>query len=307
MNIASQKFFRLDPKCFKAFVAVAEYGHFTLAAEKAAMTQSSVSQHVAKLEDQLGHPLFKRTPKNILLTEAGEKLLTYIQWMNDSTAEFFDEINKGQEAIEGIVRYSMPPSCLLSPHFPMLLERRLEYPGLELRVELYPNEEVLENVINGRFDFGFVTEKVQHISLTYQSFCQEEYILVSSNAAQLAELDSENLVEQKFIGYPGMDTYFNFWVRHFMTGMVDIDARSLYHAGDINSIDGAIKMVAGGLGISVFPRHCVQQFIDSGALQEYQRGEAQPLLNDIYIVKLNTFTQPKRVEKVIEWFMDMVH
>jgi DNA-binding transcriptional LysR family regulator len=304
MNIASRKFSPLDPRCFKAFVAVAQFGHFTLAAERAAMTQSSVSQHVAKLERQLGLPLFTRTARSVILTETGQKLLLYITRVNDSTAEFFEEINHAHERLEGLVRCCMPPSCVLSSHFARLLERSSEHPGLELQVDLARNDQNLENVINGEFDFGIVTEMVQHVALRYQTFCREEYILVARSKKQLEDLDSHVLLQQKFISYPCMGTYFNFWVHHHMTDLAHLDARSLSHAGEINSIVGAISMVVGGLGISVFPRHCVQRDIDAGMLYEYTAEESAPLLNDLYIVRPSSNEQPRRVEKVIEWFVN---
>ncbi len=62
-------------------------------------------------------------------------------------------------------------------------------------------------------------------------------------------------------------------------------------------------MVAGGLGISVFPRHCVQEFIDRGQLVEY--STQTPLMNPIYIVHRNQPPLSARVQTVIQWFMDM--
>lgn len=304
MNIASQKFSPLDPKCFKAFVAVAQFGHFTLAAEKAAMTQSSVSQHVAKLERQLGLPLFTRTAKNVILTETGQKLLSYITRVADSTAEFFEEINHAHERLEGLVRCCMPPSCTLSHHFARLLERSARNPGLELQVELADNDRILENVINGGADFGIVAERVQHVALRYEAFCREEYVLVSGSTAPVDELKPDVLQQQKFICYPCMGSYFNIWVRHHMPDRLYLDARSLSHAGEINSIVGAISMVVCGLGISVFPRHCVQLEIDAGRLREHNVGDVPVLLNNVYIVRPMSRAQPRRVGKVIEWFAD---
>lgn len=305
MNLAQANLLRLDIKCFKAFLAVAEYKNFTLAADKAAMTQSVVSQHIAKLEDQIGHPLFVRTGKQALLTEAGEHVLHFVQNLMDNVSDLFGEINKDQEAIEGLVRYAMPPSCILSPHFPMLLERRLDFPELELKVELTPNEDVFDAVISTRYDFGFVTERIESPYLEYRPFCEEEYIAVSANKTQIDTLSEDNLLEQKYISYPGMNTYVNFWLRHCFPERHNITDRSLHHAGEINTIEGAILMVRGGLGLSVFPRHCVQAYIESGELFEYQRAGLEPLLNAIYIVTLKTETMPKRMETVIQWFLDM--
>ncbi len=305
MNLANLDFLRLDPRYFKAFVAACEYENFSLAANHAAMTQSGISQHISKLEEQLGVSLFMRSSKSTVPTDAGKTLLNYIRTYNDSIATLMDTMHTERNIVEGLVSYAMPPSCLLSPHFPMLLERRLKHPELELKVELLPNEQILPLVIDGNIDFGFVTEKVEHPLLNYEMFCDEEYILVGANQNQVATLDKDKLLQQRYIDYPGMGVYFNYWVQHFMPECSNISDRSLHHAGAMNSIEGAIHMVVGTLGISVFPRHCVQQHIDDGNLFVYEKDNKGELLNSIHIVSRNNPELPTRVKTVIQWFMDM--
>ena len=307
MNLANLDFLRLDPRYFKAFVAAAEFENFSVAANEAAMTQSGISQHISKLEEQLGVSLFMRNSKATVLTEAGKTLLAYIRTYNDSIAALMETMHKERKVIEGLVGYAMPPSCLLSPHFPMLLERRLEYPALELKVQLLPNEEILPLVIDGKVDFGFVTEKVEHPLLSYQNFCDEEYIMVGANQGDVASLTVDTILDMRYINYPGMGVYFNYWIRHFFPESRNINHRSLHHAGDMNSIEGAILMAVGGLGMSVFPRHCVQQHIDSGKLTVYNDSKKSALLNPIHIVTRKHPAPPVRVETVVQWFMDMHH
>jgi DNA-binding transcriptional LysR family regulator len=171
-------------------------------------------------------------------------------------------------------------------------------------VELGHNDRILENLINGSADFGIVTEMVQHVALRYEPFCHEEYVLVSGATEPLEELNPDAVLQRKFICYPCMGTYFNTWVRHHMPDLPNIDARSLSHAGEINSIVGAVAMVVGGLGFGVFPRHCVQREIDAGRLYEHNVGNVPVLMNDLYIVRPSSTEQPRRVEKIIEWLAD---
>ena len=305
MNFANKKFFLLDTKCFKAFMAVAEFGHFAHAADEAAMSQSALSEHITRLKSQVGSDLFVKRESNYELTDVGQELHRFIQQLSDLSNEFHQHVVETNEKVSGTVRYALPPSCLFSPHFPMLLEKRKDHDGLELKVELIPSDEVLKQVESRTYDFGFVTEEVAHPSLEYQVFCEEEYILVSSDPSMVNGLDDEKLIEQRYINYPGMGLYFNLWRQHFYPGLSKVTDRSLYHSGDINTIDGAIKMVCGGLGISVFPRHCVQDLIESGTLFEPNVGDSSPLLNPIHIVRRKTPEVSKRVQTVINWFFDM--
>ena len=65
----------MDIPNLKAFVAVAEYKSFSLAAESLFMTQPAISKRVASLESELGVSLFDRLGRQVQLTEAGTTFL----------------------------------------------------------------------------------------------------------------------------------------------------------------------------------------------------------------------------------------
>lgn len=306
MNAMSQIDELLDPRLFKAFLAAADTENFTLAASVANMTQSGVSQHVAKLEEQIRAPLFKRLGKTVKLTETGRRLKRYIEHCAHSEEDFLESVRDEQAGLKGLVSYAMPPSCLLSPHFPMLLEKRKGHPEVELRVYLQPSPRVLEMVASGEVDFGFVTQKTRHPMLAQTPFCQEEYILVGWDREATRAISARNILDQKFIHYPGSDIYYDFWLRHHFTAKKGLDAFCLPCAGWIDNIDGAIKMVEGRLGYGVFPRHCVGSSLADGKVFEFT-SRKKPLLNHIYITQLRGHNYPRRVKQVVDWFMEMAH
>lgn len=67
----------LDPRLLLSFVAITDAGSFTRAAERLHMTQSTISQHLARLEDAAGHVLIDRVVRPARPTGAGERLLGY--------------------------------------------------------------------------------------------------------------------------------------------------------------------------------------------------------------------------------------
>jgi DNA-binding transcriptional LysR family regulator len=67
----------LDSDLMRSFLAVADTGSITGAAERVGRTQSAVSMQVRRLEDSLGQPLFQRLPRGVALTARGEQLLPY--------------------------------------------------------------------------------------------------------------------------------------------------------------------------------------------------------------------------------------
>src|SRR5690349_14109732 len=120
----SLPFEKVDTRLFRAFNAASDAGSFTLGAAKAGMTQSGMSQHIAKLEEQLGVPLFERVNKKVLLTPAGTRLKTFIEESSERLERFVEDLTKDKAEARGLVKYAMPVFCLKTPHFPMLLESR---------------------------------------------------------------------------------------------------------------------------------------------------------------------------------------
>src|ERR1700740_2448485 len=67
----------LDLELLRSFVSVVDAGGFTRAGERVHRTQSTVSQQIKRLEDDIGQPLLIRAGKDVTTTEAGERLLSY--------------------------------------------------------------------------------------------------------------------------------------------------------------------------------------------------------------------------------------
>src|SRR6476646_7522741 len=82
----------LDLDVLRTFVAIAETGNFSTAAEVVFRTPSAVSMQVKKLEEQLGTILFLRDARSVSLTEGGEVLLGYARRMitlsNEAVSRF---------------------------------------------------------------------------------------------------------------------------------------------------------------------------------------------------------------------------
>src|SRR6202165_6021311 len=64
----------MEIRQLRAFIAIAESGTFTAGALRVHVTQAAVSMQIRQLESELGAKLFIRAPRNVILTEAGEKL-----------------------------------------------------------------------------------------------------------------------------------------------------------------------------------------------------------------------------------------
>src|SRR5258705_8838354 len=96
----------LDLELLRSFVSVVDSGGFTRAGERVHRTQSTVSQQIKRLEDDLGQPLLNRTAKDVTPTEAGERLLSYARRLLSLAEEARDVLAGASK--EGGVRLGIP-------------------------------------------------------------------------------------------------------------------------------------------------------------------------------------------------------
>src|SRR6201988_680418 len=96
----------LDLQLLASFVSVVDAGGFTRAGERVHRTQSSVTQQIKRLEDDIGKPLLYRNGKDVTPTEAGERLLSYARRLLALEEEARDVL--ARPGNEGAVRLGVP-------------------------------------------------------------------------------------------------------------------------------------------------------------------------------------------------------
>ncbi|MCB0419835.1 MAG: LysR family transcriptional regulator [Bdellovibrionales bacterium] len=122
-----------------AFFVCAKWGHFTKAASEIHITQSALSQRIAKLEEELGTTLFIRSKSGIELTPAGQELLHYCLAKDSLESECIDRIRgTNKDQLTGVIRIGGFSSVTRSVILPALAELLNENP--QVKLNLYSNE-----------------------------------------------------------------------------------------------------------------------------------------------------------------------
>jgi len=96
----------LDTDQLRSFVAIVDAGSFTRAAERVNKTQSAVSMHIRRLEEQLGRALFIRQGRGVKLSEEGQQLIEYARQILEIEATALASISR--RALAGRVRFGIP-------------------------------------------------------------------------------------------------------------------------------------------------------------------------------------------------------
>jgi DNA-binding transcriptional LysR family regulator len=148
----------LDIVLLRTFVAVVEAKGFTRAAGFVNLTQSAVSLHIKRLEEQVGRRLFDRTAPKLALTSDGEILLSYAQRILALEEEVKTRL--GHPEPEGQVRFGAPeyfdPGTLAS----LLAQFNTRYPAIELEIQLGIGTDIAALYGRGLLDVAIMNREV---------------------------------------------------------------------------------------------------------------------------------------------------
>src|SRR5712691_43766 len=122
----------LDLELLRSFVSVVDSAVFNQAGERVHRTQSTISQQIKRLEDDIGQPLLNRTGKSVTPTEAGERLLSYARRLLALAEEARDVLARPTN--EGAVRLGIPEDFAAYRLAKLLASCSRSRPGLRLDV-----------------------------------------------------------------------------------------------------------------------------------------------------------------------------
>lgn len=243
----------LHPQWLRSFIALVDHGSFTRAAEHLDMTQAGVSQHVGRLEQELGLLVLRR-PRAIELTPAGRALLDYCRDMGAAEARLRHCLSSAEEE-QGEISLISPGSIGLAL-YPRLLALQERHPTLSIRHRFAPTDEVLDAILSNRFELGLATIRPDDPRLAVEKFSDEPLELIVPAGEQVeswADLDRLG-----FIDHPDGEAMATRLFRSLFPG--NPGPHGLRRSGFTNQIALILEPVARGLGFTVLPRHAREAF-----------------------------------------------
>lgn len=230
----------LEIDLLRAFVAVAESGSFTAAAERVGRSQSAVSQKVLRLEEILQRRVFARTSRSLRLTPEGEQLLRTARQMLACNDGLLQQLRQPRR--EGLLRLGVSED-FIPAELPKLLARfRQLHPGVRLELMTGMSCALLAAQEAGALDAVLAKKDgaAQRGRVIWREplawLAAEGYVPDHTRPAPLVLL-------------PPPCTY-----RDIMVGALDAARRDWVVACTASSLMGVQAAVAGGLGVTVLGR-----------------------------------------------------
>lgn len=183
------------------FLTAARLGTFAAAAAAQHVAQPSLSEQIRELEKTLGLPLFTRTSRKLLLTDAGKQLLPLAEKVLAGISEMVETSNRIQSIDQGTVTFGTFNSAHLYLLTDLIRDFRAQHPGVRIRVIGLNSAEVADLVRDGEIEAGIVQLPIDDRELTVSSSAFSDQVVYVTRYRENAQraVDIGTLAERKLI------------------------------------------------------------------------------------------------------------
>ena len=234
----------LDVDLLKTFLAIADNGSFTKAAEEVHKTQSAISMQMKRLEELLGVPLFAKDGRMSRFTPDGERLVDYARRIVSFNDEVVSVFTKPE--LTGTIRFGTPDDYA-EKFLPEILARFARtHPLITVDVDCIGSGELFSRVKRGEMDLALVTHGCDIV--TDEPVRREQLVWVTSmrHCAHMAE------VVPLAVSHAGCE-----W-RGKVLKSLDMQGRKYrvaYSTPNSNAVNAAVMQ---GLAVGAMPELCVR-------------------------------------------------
>lgn len=179
----------MELRQLRYFIAVAEAGSFTRAAEALGMQQPPLSQQIKALETELGFPLFTRHPKGVTLSVGGEVYLTEARRMLAGLQRATSLAAGAASGTTGRLAVAFTTSSITHRLTPRLIRAfRVAYPGVSIEIHEGSAAKLVDTILDGSVDIGLQrTPVARPPGMQFLTLASDPLLLVASNAHPLAK------------------------------------------------------------------------------------------------------------------------
>ncbi len=283
----------------RAFVATAQTGSFTAAADQLGISNRLTSKYVAELESRLSARLFQRTTRRVGLTSAGEDLMARAPAILDELDAVLAEVTEGSGGLTGTIRVSAPLT-LGEVYVAGMLGRFAEsHPNLTVDLRLSDQyadlaREGIDLAFRiGRFDMASL--KVRRLGV-FQSVlvASPDYLARRGVPNRPSDLESHDCIIDTNRRNP------RHWTFESNGTSQTIEVQGRVH---VNSARAAVDLASRGFGIAYAPRFALCEAVNAKALVPLltdRLGESS-LLGAVY---LEGRTLPQKVRALIDFALE---
>lgn len=282
------------------FIAIAEAGSFSRAAERLSVAQPVLSRQIKALEQELGATLYSRTGRGIVLSEAGKLFEEHARGVLETAAGARTALSALGAVPSGRVVIGMPPSVGAVLTAPLVRECRTAFPSVSLGVIEGFSGHVLEWLTNGRIDVAVLYNAPRTAALRTEPLVTDELFLLGPTkdpaGAGSGSVAASRLADLPLI-LPSRP--------HGLRVLVDDCLASIGVAAnvqvEIDAMPSTLSLVESGIGYTILSYSCVHHLISAGRIRKW------PIMNPAMTRSLVVATSSQRpLTKAARALVDLI-
>ncbi|MDC0335343.1 LysR family transcriptional regulator [Pseudodesulfovibrio sp.] len=247
----------------RTFIAVAEEGNLTKAAERIYASQPAVSAHIKALEEELGLPLFVRTPRGMQLTDVGKGLKLKADTILLAADDMVNQAKSYREELTGTLKIALntdPEFLRVNEVIGSMAEG---HPKLQLRLLQSSSGVILKDVRDRRLDAGFTFFDNPYAEVTAIKL-REIPVRVVAPAAWSAKVEGKSIDQLATMPWvkPDMDCPF----MKIIEGVFEDSGIMMTDYIEADSEDVIRGLVAAGRGLSLLKQDDADAMVKEGSV-----------------------------------------
>lgn len=276
-------------------VAIDEYRHFAIAAEKCFVTQPTLSMQIKKLEDELGVIIFDRSRQPVVPTDLGAKLIEQARMTLSATQRIKEIIQEEQQEVEGTLKIGIIPT--LAPYLlPVFIGPYIrKYPAVKVEVEELVSEEIIRRLKRDILDVGLFVTPYHDEKIVERPVFYEEMLVY-------AHPDCE-LLKKKEVGHEDIVTS-DIWMlgnghcfRNQVVNLCEMSAsqhKNLPFEFESNSLETLMRIVDVEGGFTLIPELALQYMSPEKKKQVRSIANTKPL-REVSVIYSRHFTKQRLI------------
>lgn len=287
---------KLNSEQVEAFLATAKIKNFTQASKILGITQSALSQRIAKLEDQLEMTLLIRDPGHLRLTREGEYLLQHAHQVDGLEADFFSKINQGSENTKnftGQIRLASFSSIMRSkilPAIALLLPQK--WPQLGVCLQTKEIRDLIPLLKSCQVDYLMTALPFDKRELSnHANYCFEQEIIGEEEYVWVTGPKGSNNGNKIFLDHDEFDQTTRQYCQAFNISM---EKYKFHFIDDVYHLIDGVRL---GLGDAILPKHLILEYIQQGKMS---------ILRPKQILKIPVAIIYYRQEYYRSWHRDLI-
>ncbi|OGU35999.1 MAG: hypothetical protein A2068_13415 [Ignavibacteria bacterium GWB2_35_6b] len=290
----------MEIRHLKLIKAASEEGSLTAAGKKLFLTQSALSHQLKEIETEYGVPFFQRIGKKMILTQAGERVLSSAKTILDEIQKTDSELKSFSAGDSGVLRIST--ECYTCYHWLSKLLKSFHtiFPNVELQIIAEATRKPLPYLLEGKLDVAIVSSSAigmaERHSLRSTKLFSDELVVVTYKNHRLTKKSSvraHDFIEETLILYTVQNEDLD--VFQYLLNPAGVAPKKVLK---LQLTEAIIEMVKAELGITVMAKWAIKPYLKNNQLVIIPFA-GTVMKRNWYAATINSHNTPRYIDSFI--------